>query len=123
MADQNLTGKEGEREASDYLTGRGYTILHTNWRWRHYELDIVATRDDELVVIEVKTRSGKYLVPPEHAINSGKIERTVAAADMYVQTLRLDMPVRFDIILLISRDGGGYDIEHIEDAFYAPLKR
>ncbi|MDR1918092.1 MAG: YraN family protein [Tannerellaceae bacterium] len=122
MAEQNLIGKEGEEEARDYLLRQGYVIYNTNWRWKHYELDIVASKDDELVVVEVKTRSNNFLLAPEDAIDRGKIKRLVSAADVYVRRFRLDMPVRFDIITLIKNEDG-YEIEHIEDAFYAPIQK
>jgi putative endonuclease len=121
MTDRNLIGKEGEEEARDYLIQKGYMILHTNWRFHHYELDIVATNGDELVIIEVKTRSGSYLVAPEDAVDRGKIKRIVSAADVYARYFRQNLPVRFDIILLIKSEAG-YEIEHIEDAFYAPIR-
>ncbi|MDR0750104.1 MAG: YraN family protein [Tannerellaceae bacterium] len=121
MTDRNLIGKEGEEEARDCLIQNGYTILHTNWRFHHYELDIVATNGDELVIIEVKTRSEGYLIAPEEAIDKGKIKRIVSAADAYVRYFRRNLPVRFDIITLI-KSGAGYEIEHIEDAFYAPIR-
>jgi putative endonuclease len=122
MADQNLIGKEGEEEARDYLIQKGYIILHTNWRFQHYELDIIATNDDELIIVEVKTRSGGYLIAPEEAVDRGKILRIVSAADVYARYFRLSLPVRFDIITLIKNDAG-YEIEHIEDAFYAPVRK
>ncbi|WP_280745435.1 MULTISPECIES: YraN family protein [unclassified Parabacteroides] len=122
MTDQNLIGKEGEEEARNYLVKQEYIIYHTNWHFRHYELDIVATKDDELVIVEVKTRSDGYLIAPEDAVDRGKIKRIVAAADVYARYFRINMPVRFDIITLIKNDDG-YEIEHIEDAFYAPLRR
>lgn len=121
MTDRNLTGKEGEEEARAYLARHEYTILHTNWRWKHYELDIVATKDDELAVVEVKTRSADYLLSPEESIDKGKIMRTIAAADVYARLFQVSMPIRFDIISLVKTDGG-YEIEHIEDAFYAPVR-
>lgn len=122
MTDQNLIGKEGEEKARDYLIQQGYVIFHTNWRWRHYELDIVATSRDELVIIEVKTRSEDYLISPEASVDKGKIKRTVAAADIYARYFRLSMPIRFDIITLIKK-GDDFEIEHIEDAFYAPINQ
>ncbi|MDR1344838.1 MAG: YraN family protein [Tannerellaceae bacterium] len=120
MATQNLTGKEGEEEARRYLIAQGYAILHSNWRWRHYEIDIIASKGNELVVVEVKTRSGNYLLPPQESVNKGKIQRIVAAADFYVQRSGLNMPIRFDIITVVKHQNG-YETEHIEDAFYAPL--
>lgn len=121
MAEGNELGKEGEAMARDYLQRKGYRVLHTNWRWHHFELDIVAVKDGELVVAEVKTRSADFLISPEDAVDTKKIRRIVAAADAYVRYFNLDLPVRFDIITLV-KGKDGYRIDHIDDAFYAPCK-
>lgn len=47
MARQNDMGREGESEARAYLVKHGYNVLHTNWHWHHYELDIIAVKEDE----------------------------------------------------------------------------
>ena len=91
-------GKEGEEIARAFLVQQGYTILSANWHWHHYELDIVAAYGEELVIVEVKTRSDNYLVDPEEAIDKGKIRRLVAAADAYARLYNWEGPVRFDII-------------------------
>lgn len=119
MATGNEIGKAGEAIARKYLEARGYNVLHTNWHWHHYELDIVAVQGDELVVVEVKTRADNGLTCPEEAIDRAKIRRIVAAADAYVRLYNSAFPVRFDIILLTG-NAGDYRVEHIEDAFYAP---
>lgn len=119
MAERNDIGKEGEAIARKYLSDRGFEILHSNWHWHHYELDIVAVKEDELVVVEVKTRTEDFLVDPEEAIDRGKIRRIVSAADAYVRFYNVDLPVRFDIMILVG-GRGNYCVEHIEDAFYAP---
>jgi len=120
MAEHNETGKEGEAEAGLYLTKHGFRILHRNWHYHHYELDIVAEKEGEVVVVEVKTRSSAYLLPPEEAVNSKKIKRIVAATDAYLRFFNISAPVRFDIITL-TKEKGNYRIEHIEDAFFAPI--
>ena len=115
-------GRAGEAVARKYLEQRGYRVLHINWRSGHYELDIVARRLEWLVVVEVKTRDRHRILEPEDAVDAAKIRRTVAAADAYVQTFDIDLPVRFDILSLIKHSDGSYRIEHIEDAFYAPVQ-
>ncbi|MEG1545036.1 MAG: YraN family protein [Tannerellaceae bacterium] len=119
MAIRNDTGKEGEAQARAYLEKQGYTILHSNWHWHHYELDLVATADQMLVVVEVKTRSADYLISPEEAVDSKKIRRIVAAADAYARYFNVCLPVRFDVITIIKGKEGD-ELEHIDDAFYAP---
>ena len=106
MAEKNETGKTGEHIARSYLERHGLTVLHTNWRFHRYELDLIARTQTELVVVEVKTRSKGYLLSPE----------------AYVRHFQITLPVRFDIVCLI-KNGHRYEVEHIEDAFYAPLKR
>jgi putative endonuclease len=120
MADHNTLGKDGENAAIEYLMQRGYQILHTNWRRGQYELDIVAKTDEELVVVEVKTRSGLSWMNPEDAVDSRKIKHIIIATDIYIKTFDIDLPARFDIISVIGT-GPNFEIDHIEDAFYPPL--
>ena len=122
MAERNETGKQGESIAKRYLEENGYNVLETNWRFHHYELDIIATDGKDLVVVEVKTRSDNYLIAPEQAVDKRKIRRIVTASDAYIRMKKIDLPIRFDIICLI-RKGDSYSIEnHIEDAFFAPIR-
>ena len=106
--------------ACDFLKRKGYAICHTNWRSGHYELDIIAFSDEELIVVEVKTRSGDRYESPERAVDERKIRRIVYAADHYIRLHDIPLPVRFDIITVI-RDDAGFQIDHIPDAFYPPL--
>jgi len=122
MAERNETGKQGESIAQQYLEENGYKVLETNWRFHHYELDIIATSGKELIIIEVKTRSDNYLIAPERAVNKGKIRRIVTASDAYARMKNIALPIRFDIICLIKK-GAAFNVEdHIEDAFFAPMR-
>jgi putative endonuclease len=102
------------------LNEKGYKILHTNWRRGHFELDVVARTEDELVVIEVKTRSEGSLINPEDAVTDQKIRNIVSATDIYIKYFDIDLPVRFDIISMIGKYPN-FEIDHIEDAFYPPV--
>jgi putative endonuclease len=119
MAQHNKLGKAGEAAAVEYLKARGYQIRHINWQRGHLELDIIAQTSDELVFVEVKTRSGQWELP-EDAVNATKIRHIVSAADYYIKQFEMDLPARFDIIALTGNEPN-FDIEHIEDAFYPPL--
>ena len=121
MAEKNETGKQGESMARQYLEDNGYKVLETNWRFHRFELDIIAATHEEIVVVEVKTRSDKYLMAPETAVDRKKIRRIVTAADAYARQHGISLPVRFDILCLIKK-GQSFEIEHIEDAFFAPIR-
>ncbi|MDR0506668.1 MAG: YraN family protein [Dysgonamonadaceae bacterium] len=121
MADHNILGKTGEDAAIDYLQKQGYRILHRNWRRGSYEIDIIASSKEELVFIEVKTRSNNSYSNPEDAVTNRKIDNIVSAADFYIKTFDVDLPARFDIISVIGQ-APPFQIDHIEDAFYPPVK-
>ena len=54
MANHNITGKR-EALALAYLVRNHFVILHTNWRYAHCEIDIIAHIGDVLHFIGVKT--------------------------------------------------------------------
>lgn len=120
MAAHNILGNEGEEEAVKYLIDNGYTIRSRNWRLGHKEIDIVAEKEGELIVVEVKTRKNILFAAPQDAVDKQKIRRTVLAADAYIKFFQIDLPVRFDIITVVG-GMGHFTIEHIVEAFYPPI--
>ena len=77
MAAHNDKGKQGEQLAADYFSTRGYEILQQNWRYRHWEIDIIASRNNMLHFIEVKCRSSSGSGFPEESISKKKIKNLV----------------------------------------------
>ena len=122
MARHNETGKSGEERAAEYLLARGYVVRDVNWRNGKYELDIVACKDNVLVVVEVKTRTSLEFMRPEEAVTPAKCRRIIDAADAYVRHFDLPHEVRFDVIALVKKPDGTYDVDHIEDAFFPTLR-
>ncbi len=118
--DKADVGSWGEQQARDYLAKKGYCILETNWHDSHREIDIIASQGDEIVIVEVKTRTSTFLKPAD-AVNKQKQKLLIAAANYYVRKNNIDKNVRFDIISIVAVNGE-ITIEHIENAFY-PLLR
>ena len=117
MAAHNELGKEGEKCAQEYLVSKGYKIRHTNWRAGHCELDIVAEKENILIVVEVKTRSNNLFGNPEEFVTNTQIKHVINAANQYVRYYKINMDTRFDIISILKTPEENYNIEHIEDAF------
>jgi putative endonuclease len=117
MAEHNELGKIGEELAVEFLQQNGYTILETNWTFQKAEVDIIAQKENTLVIVEVKTRSSIDFGLPQDFVKPTKIQLLVKAADAYVVSNDLDVEVRFDIIA-VYKEGKGFKIEHLEDAFY-----
>jgi len=51
------TGTVGERIAASHLESLGWTLLGRNYRTRLGEVDIIARDGDELVFVEVRTKT------------------------------------------------------------------
>jgi len=117
MADHNELGKQGEIIAVEYLQKNGYEILEQNFVFQKAEIDIIAQKNDWLIVVEVKTRTSTDYGNPEDFVNKKKINLLVKAIDEYVQQSDLDLEIRFDIISIVKTDNK-FNIEHLEDAFY-----
>jgi putative endonuclease len=117
MAEHNELGKLGEEKAVEFLQGKGYEILETNWRFQKAEVDIIAKLESTIVIVEVKTRSSLEFGLPQDFIKNKKIQLLIKAVDTYVCKNDLDGEVRFDIIA-IHKDDKSFVIEHIIDAFY-----
>ena len=117
MAEHNELGKFGEELALEFLQKNSYDILETNWTFQKAEIDIIAQKENILVVVEVKTRSSIEFGLPQDFVKPKKIQLLVKAVNEYVIFNDLDVEVRFDIIAIYKEDKT-YKIEHIEDAFY-----
>lgn len=121
MNQKNTLGSKGEQFVAQYLEQQGYYIRHTNWRSGAKEIDIVAQKDEFLVIVEVKSRRHNYLVDPLKAVNKTKQRNLVFAASAYIERFNIDLEVRFDIITVIEYPADRLEIDHIEDAFIANL--
>jgi len=116
MAEHNDRGHEAEELSAEYLISRGFHILHRNWRYYQKEIDIVAEKNRQLIIVEVKSRSSADRVTADELISRGKQRFIVDAAEAYINKFHIETETRFDIII-VSFSGDGSSIEHIENAF------
>ena len=84
MAVHTELGKLGEELAVSYLTQKGYAVLHRNWRYARFELDIIAEKNDILHFVEVKLRSSSEGPAPEENVTKKKIEFLLRAVDQFL---------------------------------------
>ncbi|HWI30978.1 MAG TPA: YraN family protein [Microbacterium sp.] len=118
MADKDDLGRAGEERAARYLAGERYEVVDRNWRCAIGELDIVAVRGAEVVVVEVKTRRGEGFGHPLEAIDSRKRARlwrlAMAWASAHPETAR-GRGMRLDAIAITGPDPAVAALEHLED--------
>ena len=116
MAQHNTLGKKGEALACEFLIRKGYKILVKNYRYKKFEVDIIAQVKDTIVAVEVKTRSTSDFGDPQDFVKPTQIKHLVETMDHYILSHELDCEVRFDIIGIIT-NSLETKIEHLEDAF------
>jgi putative endonuclease len=120
-------GATGERLARTHLEARGLTVLDTNFRTRHGELDIVAADERCLVFCEVKTRVGRgppagQELGPFAAIGARKQRKLRLLAREWLAEHGAATPwrpeLRFDAVgVELDRRGRLLRIDHLEGAF------
>jgi len=111
------TGQLGEKLAQDFLKGRGYNIVEANYRSPDGEIDIVASKNDVLVFVEVRTKSSRAFGPPEESITPRKKQKLVQVAQHYVQTHDIqESSWRIDFVAVELNANNPARIEQIENA-------
>lgn len=116
MAKHNNIGKEGEKIAKAFLLKKGYNIIHSNWRIGNLEVDLIAEDQEEIVFIEVKTRTDEDYDSALESVTMDKEHNLVNAANIYLQQLSFEAPCRFDVIAVKNMEKK-WSILHITDAF------
>ena len=96
-------GKHGEQQAAAFLTAKNYQILQKNFRALRKEIDLIALDQStqEIVFVEVKTRSSGNYGHPSLAVNQAKLKNIFLAAQIFLQDSGLDNDYRFDIISIL----------------------
>ncbi|MCE3283518.1 MAG: YraN family protein [Chitinophagaceae bacterium] len=112
------TGSKGEEMAAAYLVQQGFSILERNWRFRHWEVDIIASKNDRLHFFEVKTRtSGKY-GKPEESMSFDKMKSLRNAAEEYQYRNPKWKYVQFDVVAISIYNGEPVEYFYIEDVYF-----
>lgn len=119
MPTKKVIGEKGEAYAQKFLRSKDYQILECNWRYSRAEIDIIAKHNNILIFIEVKTRSYVYYGQPENAVSPGKEALIIDAAQRYMEHIKYDWQIRFDIIsIILDKELNVKQLKHFEDAFF-----
>lgn len=110
-------GKLGEQLAEDFLVKKGFTILHRNWRHSHYEIDIVAFKNDIPHFVEVKTRSSKNFGQPEESVTKKKIRFLLQAAEQFLYQHPEYRNFQIDILSITMHSAEDAEYFFIEDVY------
>lgn len=114
MRAKDAIGRYGENVAAAYLARAGWQVVDRNWRGPSGELDIVALQGTELVVVEVKTRSGEGFGHPAQAVTPAKVARLRRLTGQWLDAHDLHpTSVRIDVIAVRTARRGAATVEHL----------
>ncbi len=110
------TGNFGENLACRYLIEKGLIVIEKNWRHKHLEIDIIAYKDQQLHIVEVKTRTGIEYGYPEQFIGRQKFQFLKNAAAIYQYQNPKWKNIQFDVISILLMEP--IEILFLEDVFF-----
>jgi putative endonuclease len=116
MTKQQRTGQKGESLARQFFEIREYDILHTNWRCGQFELDIIATKNGVLHIIEVKTQDSGTAGWPEENVNRKKMLNLIKGAEIFMRSEQIWIRVQFDVLAIVL-EGEEADYFLLEDVY------
>lgn len=118
MAAKDVLGRRGEAIAERHLVAAGMSIVDRNWRCPQGEIDLVARDGDELVFVEVKTRSSVAFGHPLEAITAVKLARLRRLAAAWCEAHPGDHDrIRIDAVAVIAPIAGPVELEHLARVF------
>ncbi len=100
-----------------WLKTNGFEILHTNWRYGHLEVDIIARKSAMLHFVEVKLRKffpGSF---PEQSVTRKKFRFLKRAAEEYLYRNPRYRDLRFNILAITLHPDREPEYFFIEDVF------
>ena len=115
MASHLEVGKEGEKLAEAWLAENGYSILHRNWRYKQFELDLIGTRNGKLRFIEVKLRKSNHYGYPETAVTKKKYGDLQKAINQFLFLNKQYKDFRLDVLAITQHSPENVDYFLIED--------
>jgi len=109
-------GRRGEEIAKEHLEKKGYKIIEQNYRTRYGEIDLVAKKKNELVLVEVRTRVGDSFGAPEETINLKKLHKLRGNALAYAKSYRWSGHIRVDAVgIVLRKDHSVERLNHYEN--------
>lgn len=116
QTERQIRGAIGEQAAVDYLRQSGFMIVERNYRIGRSEVDIIASRGDELHFVEVKSRKYGSMTAPEEAITEQKMRAMRRAASAYMSQRHSMLEPRFSLIAIEMVGERVEALRFIEDA-------
>lgn len=111
-------GRIGENIIADYITKLGYKVVERNFECNQGEIDIIAKDKEELVFIEVKTRTDISYGEASEAVTDTKKRHLINSIKYYIYKQKLEnQPIRIDVAEVYINKGK-VKVNYIKQAIY-----
>lgn len=111
-------GRIGENIIADYITKLGYKVVERNFACNQGEIDIIAKDKEELVFIEVKTRTDISYGEVSEAVTNTKKRHLINSIKYYIYKQKLEnQPIRIDVAEVYINKGK-VKVNYIKQAIY-----
>lgn len=95
-------GNIAEDRACEYLTKNGYFIVERNFYSRFGEIDIIASKDEVLHFVEVK--SGEDYELAIQNITPSKLSKLIKTVHVYMKKNTLDVDFMLDALIVTPKN-------------------
>lgn len=116
---RHAKGRAAEDAVAVFLQDQGFRVLYRNLRIGSLEIDLVAKKDDLVIVVEVRARGPGAFEKPLASITHAKKRTLVRAARALYRGRVSKMPdvarMRIDVAA-VTFDEGGPNVEWIKGA-------
>ncbi len=111
-------GKDAEHYACEYLQTKGLGLIIRNYHCYHGEIDLIMQDKDDIVFVEVRSRSRSDYGSALESINKSKQKKLIKTAIHFLQCKKWLHRVnsRFDVIA-IQLNNGSRQLDWIKNAF------
>ncbi len=94
-------GNTGEKRAADFLQSQGLSVIECQYKKPFGEIDLICQDGEEVVFVEVKTRSSSVFGYPEDSVTPQKIGHILRVAQSYLlEKKRTESPWRIDVVAI-----------------------
>ncbi|TAL50622.1 YraN family protein [Patescibacteria group bacterium] len=101
MDDRRRFGNAGEQLAAEFLQSQGLRVIERQYKKTFGEIDLICQDGDEVVFVEVKSRSTFAFGYPEDSVTPQKIRHILRVAQGYLlETKQAHLPWRIDVLAI-----------------------
>ncbi len=99
---RRFQGNIGENLAKSFLEKQGLVFVTENFSCRLGEIDLIFKDKEEVVFVEVKTRSSRFFGEGEEAVNYFKLRKILKAGQFFLLQKNLEeAPFRIDVVSIL----------------------